>query len=536
MPRLRVLPGLLLIAWSSGLCRAQTTFDSYTRVDDPQLPSVLEEPEPHTAYDTDQVVRFPINVWGGWAPLIAANHGFAANEQSVFFQKYGVKVELCVIGSAAELLDAYARGEVPILWGTVDMMVLFAQQLALGPPFRIFQQIDWSRGGDGILVRRDRIKSANDLRGKTIALAAYGPSHYYALSVLQAAGIAPDEVQFVYTEEAFGAARAFFEDESIDACVSFAPDIYTLSEGELGQQFKLLTSTADAQRLIADVWAVRGDFADAHPDVVRGLVAGIFEGMQLLNDNPEQVAEWMYSGYKDFDIPSAEVCLELLADAHATSYDENIDFFLNDKNPTNFERTWQDAVQVWQELGVLETVVEPAAVVDTTMLKQRLLKSQFAGRGVTRTFVRPESVATDDDGILTMTVYFDAALETFDPNSVEVARALEGIARLAGKFSGAVLVIKGYTDPLGCGLYDLWARRNDNPQVPRIIAAWERRLEGFSAQRAEFVRQALTERYDLQEEQFFVVARGGADPVISQLEERWRNRRVEVTVMPLEER
>lgn len=535
MQRLRVLPGLLLIAWSSGLCRAQTTFDSYTLVEDPQLPSVLEEPEPYTAYDTQQVVRFPINVWGGWAPLIAANHGFAANEESVFFQKYGIKVELCVIGSASALLDAYARGDVPILWGTVDMMVLFAQQLALGPPFRIFQQIDWSRGGDGIVVRRDRVSSANDLRGRTIALAAYGPSHYYALSVLRAAGISPDEVKFVYTQEAFGAARAFYEDESIDACVSFAPDIYTLCEGELAGKFKLLTSTADAQRLIADVWAVRADFADAHPDVVRGLVAGIFEGMQMLGENPEQVAAWMYEGYKDFDIPSAEVCQELLADAHATSYDENVDFFLNPKNPANFERTWQDAVQVWQQLGVLETVAEPAAVVDTTMLQQRFLKSQFAGRGVTREFVRPESLV-EDEGILTMTVYFDAAQETFDPNSAEVARALEGIARLAGKFSGAVLVIKGYTDPLGCGLYDLWAREQDNRQVPRIIAAWERRLEGFSLQRGAFVRQALTERYDLLEEQFFVVAGGGADPVTAELEERWRNRRVEVTVMPLEER
>jgi len=33
---------------------------------------------------------------------------------------------------------------------------------------RVYQQVDWSNGGDGIVVR-DAIKSMADLRGKTIA-------------------------------------------------------------------------------------------------------------------------------------------------------------------------------------------------------------------------------------------------------------------------------------------------------------------------------------------------------------------------------
>src|SRR5258708_30364531 len=39
--------------------------------------------------DGKLVVQFPVNVWPGWAPIIVANNGMAANDGSVFFRKYG---------------------------------------------------------------------------------------------------------------------------------------------------------------------------------------------------------------------------------------------------------------------------------------------------------------------------------------------------------------------------------------------------------------------------------------------------------------
>src|SRR5207237_982580 len=76
--------------------------------------------------------------------------------------------------------DAFASGDVQTLWGTVDMMVLFAPELSRDSRTapRILQQIDWSNGGDGIVVRK-AIKSAKDLKGKTVALAQNSPSEYY---------------------------------------------------------------------------------------------------------------------------------------------------------------------------------------------------------------------------------------------------------------------------------------------------------------------------------------------------------------------
>src|SRR5258705_1864989 len=50
-----------------------------------------------TMKDGRFVVQFPINVWPGWAPIIAANNGLEPNEGSVFFKKYGFFVKLSIV-------------------------------------------------------------------------------------------------------------------------------------------------------------------------------------------------------------------------------------------------------------------------------------------------------------------------------------------------------------------------------------------------------------------------------------------------------
>src|SRR5882757_10373118 len=79
---------------------------------------------------------------------------------------------------------------------------------------RIFQQVDWSNGGDGIVVR-ENIKTVADLRGKKLVLAQNSPSHYFALNMLVSGGVQPSEVEFVFTEDAFQAARAFNDQKDI---------------------------------------------------------------------------------------------------------------------------------------------------------------------------------------------------------------------------------------------------------------------------------------------------------------------------------
>src|SRR5688572_4695125 len=113
----------------------------------------------------------------------------------------------------------------------------------------------------------------------------------------------------------------------------------------------MMITTATANKLIADVWFSRADFAKDNPDIMEGLVRGIFDAMQDLKvqEAKQKVAQLMATGYS---IPETDA-LGMLGDAHWTNYAENRDFFLNQNNPTNFERIWNTAYFLYRRIGAV---------------------------------------------------------------------------------------------------------------------------------------------------------------------------------------
>ena len=98
--------------------------------------------------DGKLIVEFPINVWPGWAPIIVANAGLEPNDQSVFAKKYGFYVHLAIVDDPVKARDLFASGQSHILWGTLDMIALFAPELVKDSrtvPV-VCQQIDFSGG------------------------------------------------------------------------------------------------------------------------------------------------------------------------------------------------------------------------------------------------------------------------------------------------------------------------------------------------------------------------------------------------------
>jgi NitT/TauT family transport system substrate-binding protein len=148
-----------------------TTVKEYKYVPAERLPSV-KGVSSYKWDDGEKILRFSYNVWAGWLPVIAANRGTAPNPESIFAKKYGFRVELVLMDDPVAARDAFAAGEIHALWGTVDMLTLSAPELLRDSRTapRIVQQIDWSNGGDGIVVRSS-IKSIKDLKGKTVTLA-----------------------------------------------------------------------------------------------------------------------------------------------------------------------------------------------------------------------------------------------------------------------------------------------------------------------------------------------------------------------------
>ena len=206
-----------------------TTVKEYNYVAASKLPEVkgISSYKPMA----DRTVRFAINVWAGWSPIIYANNGFKPGKVWKTPDGKDFKVELVLIDDPIAMRDAYAAGNLHVGWATLDMVPLFLEGLRKDTRVmpRVYQQVDWSNGGDGIVVR-DAIKTMADLRGKTIVLAQNSPSHFFVLNALINGGVQPAEVEFKFTQDAFQAAAAFNADKRLAGVVSWAPDIYNLEK------------------------------------------------------------------------------------------------------------------------------------------------------------------------------------------------------------------------------------------------------------------------------------------------------------------
>jgi len=268
-------------------------------------------------------------------------------------------------------------------------------------------------------------------------------------------------VQFIYTEDAFQAAAAFNSDKSLAACVSWAPDIYNLSKLP---ENHLLVSTLTANKLIADVWFARADFARDNPDICEGLVRGIFAGMEKLKteEGRKQAAALMARLYS---IPEADT-LGMLGDAHPTNYAENRDFFMNQNNPANFERTWNTAYLLYRKMNRIGQPVPFDQVMDFSILQRLGNEEPFrSSRNEYQINFAPKTVQTvkaEGSEILTkvITLHFfpnswdlrkkitvlqdgQQVEKLYEPNADAV---LSEVGQLAAQYGAATIVIEVHTD------------------------------------------------------------------------------------------
>jgi ABC-type nitrate/sulfonate/bicarbonate transport system substrate-binding protein len=488
----------------------------------------------------DNTVRFALNVWAGWGPIILANDGFKPGKIWKTAKGDEFKVELVLIDNPVAMRDAYAAGEVHIGWATLDMLPLFMEGFVdkTGQPRdsrvmpRIYQQIDWSNGGDGI-VARESIKTVSDLRGKKVILAQNSPSHYFLLNMLVSGGIQPSEVNMVFTEDAFQAAAAFNAQKDAAAAVSWAPDIYNLGSAKGN---RMLVTTQTANKLIADVWFARADFAKDNGDKIESIVRGIFDSMEELKKDEQKAhcAKLMADGY---NIPASET-IKMFGDAHNTNWAENFQFFLNQNNPTNFERVWSQAYYLYRRVGAITHQPVPFdKVMDFSIIealgkdpKYRAQKDEYAMH------LAPKAVSqihAESDEILTNTIviqFFPNSWEIYkkiskeedgkttevlyDPN---VDNVLEEVAKLAGQFGAARIIVEGHTDS---------SRRG---QVPESL------VKELSLNRANSVREALVNKYKMDPNRFAAAGMGWevpADP--NDPDNQAKNRRVEIKVYSAE--
>jgi|JRYE01.1.fsa_nt_gb NitT/TauT family transport system substrate-binding protein len=479
----------------------------------------------------DNTLQIDISEYAGYGGLIVANGGMEPNDNSFFAKEYGFKVRLTQ--SESETWSPLNNGRLAATATTVDALAVLGRQFDAIVPV----QIGYSRGADMVVVDRG-IASVNDLANKVLAASQFNESEFFIRYLSQEAGLPvavlrdldsrppQDQIGLVFYEDAFVACDAYEHELAratprLNGCVGWAPRTDEVIAAS-GGRAKALVSNRNLL-IVADVLAVNKGFAQAHPDMVRGLVHGVLEGNRRLRDQPAQHLAILAQA---FDWSEEEARAEL-AKVHLSNLPENRAFFAGTIDSAgSFGGIFQSSVLAYGSM--IRNPTDPARFVDTKALDALAAKNLFADQKIAIAPIKTASTAAlEGDPLLSKDIRF-----FFEPNSAALDRSaqqnleyLDTIRRFLQVSPGSTVLLRGHVDNARVNEF----REQGGEQLVKSMALKAMEL---SRQRATAVRDALMERHkNIDASRIEAVGRGWEEPSSPNSD---LNRRVEVQWFTLE--
>ena len=479
----------------------------------------------------DNTLLIDISEYAGYGGLIVANGGMEPNDNSFFTKEYGFKVKISQ--SESETWGALNNGRLAATATTADTLAVLGRQFDAVVPV----QIGYSRGADMVVVDRG-IASVNDLANKTLAASQFNESEFFIRYLAQEAGVPiailrdldarPPEGQLglVFYEDAFVACDAYEHELArsaprLNGCVGWAPRTDEVIDASNGRA-KALVSNRNLL-IVADVLAVNKGFAQANPDMVRGLVHGILEGNRRLRDQP---AQHLGTVAKAFGW-SEEDARDELAKVHLSNLPENRAFFAGTIDSAgSFGGIFQSSVLAYG--SVIKNPTDSSRFVDSKALDALAAKNLFADQKIAIAPIKTASAGSlEGDPLLSKDIRF-----FFEPNSAALDRSatqnleyLDTIKRFLQVSPGSTVLLRGHVDNARVDEF----RQQGGEQLVKSMALKAMEL---SRQRATAVRDALMERHkNIDASRLEAVGRGWEEPSSPNSD---LNRRVEVQWFTLE--
>lgn len=514
--------------------------------------------------------RVPIITWGGDIATILANGNDRRTRSGSIFASRGLDIELVREDVFSRQVEAYLSGKSPYLRGTMGMINMAADVLSRDPRTRpvVIYQMTWSAGGDALVVKPG-IHSAADLRGKTIALQAYGPHVDYMTKILGDAGLSTQDVRLRWLPDLTGtgnAPMAAFKQQDIDAAFVIIPDAMVLTSGgtvgtgaeDSVKGAKVLLSTRTANRIVADVYAVRSDYLEAHRGEVQGFVHGLLQAgeqlRKLFRGKATGKADYrqMITAAATLLLDSAQATADaegLYADAEFAGWQGNVDFFANPAYPRSMQKLTGEIQGAFTRLGLLSgQVALDDAGWDYQQLRKGLTMASAAGgqrfdqEQVAAVVARKQRQGTLKEGeLFAFEIFFKPNQNQF---SADLYRdSFSKVIDYASTYGGALITIEGHSDPMGY----LRKKKEGDPEV--VLGRVKQSAKNLSMSRAISVRDSVigfaeTRGITIDPSQFAVVGHGiakpksgicGADPCAPKTEKQWRdNMRVEFRILQVE--
>lgn len=226
-----------------------------------------------------------------------------AQADNTFAKASGATVDWRKFDSGSSIVRALASGDVQIgNLGSSPLAVAATQQV----PIEVFLLASKLGNSEALVVKKS-ISKPQDLIGKRIAVPFISTTHYSLLSALKHWGIKPGQVQIINLQPP--AIIAAWQRGDIDGAYVWAPAV-----NELEKEGNVLTDSSQVGEWGAptlDVWVVRKDFAEKHPEIVKAFAKSAIDAQQPYIANPDA---WLkqadnisklsrLSGVPDADVP-----------------------------------------------------------------------------------------------------------------------------------------------------------------------------------------------------------------------------------------
>lgn len=286
----------------------------------------------------------------GYGPLLVA-------KEKGFFKTKGLDVDLQVIDGLGERKQAMLANKIQGMATALDVAVSLEGDV----PTKMVWAFDTSNGADGIVVKNGKgINTVADLKGKEIALPEAATSHFFALNVLDKAGLSDKDVKIVNMTA--GEAGAAFVAGKVDAAVTWEP---WLSKGAKAEG-KVLVSTKETPGLIADVVTFRADFVKNNPDQVQAFVAALKEATEFMAANKDEAYKIMAAGFK---MKPEEIAADMET---LTFYDlkGNLTFFGTPEKPGQIYDVAKKAGQFYFDKKKISKLPNAAEMIDSSFINK----------------------------------------------------------------------------------------------------------------------------------------------------------------------
>ncbi len=318
-------------------------------------------------------LRVPMITWGGDMVTLLANGMSTETQPDSPMAKAGLNLELVLQDNFDKQLEEYLSGQSPFLRCTIGMCNQALELLNKDERTKpvVIYQLTWSRGGD-TLVAKNNIMRVKDLKGKTVAVQAYGPHVDFMTTLLQQADMTMDDINIKWMPDLTlspDSPPAVLDQPDVDAAFMIISDAYGLTSGRrVGtgkdgsvEGARMIISTMYARRVIADIYVVRSDYFRKNRQKVKDFV----EVMMQANADLQPLM-------KDLDNPKKLQLLEasadiLLGDKTATPdienlyYDAqfvdragNIQFLADDKYPHRLNVLNNNIQDAFNDIGLIK--------------------------------------------------------------------------------------------------------------------------------------------------------------------------------------